>query len=307
MLIKIEQVDAYNEWDSSKQEYRVSIEGRWEAWINPERITRVSFKVAFEGFAEIKCGTERLQVTIDEARRIIDHINTPYGFPSLTEERLKQQAVEEIEAAAKAAATLPYEKLPYVSQYHAPEQPLVNLDSFKAMIRDEHFVVLDTETTGLERGEIVQIAIVEKGGNVILNTLVKPVEPIPPDATRIHGITDEMVKDAPTWEQVRRDVFYAIAGRHCVVYNAVYDRKMMHQSAERRGMVKLDWKEYAAFWCAMEAFAEVFGDWNDYRGNYRWQKLSTAAAHYGIAQKDAHTALDDALTTLAVCKAMAAE
>lgn len=75
MLIKIEQVDAYNEWDSGKQEYRVSIEGRWEAWINPERITRVNFKVAFEGIAEIRCANERLQVTVAEANRIIDHIN----------------------------------------------------------------------------------------------------------------------------------------------------------------------------------------------------------------------------------------
>jgi len=183
------------------------------------------------------------------------------------------------------------------------------LTEFKAMLQSENFVVLDTETTGLERGEIVQIAIVERGGTVLLNTLVKPFMPIPADATAIHGISDGTIAEAdpPIWSTVRQQVYDILAGRQVVIYNAVYDRKMMHQSSECWGLPKIDWKEIATFWCAMEAFAEHYGDYNEYRQSYRWQKLSTAARHYRIRQIDAHTALDDAETTRQLCLAMAAE
>lgn len=184
---------------------------------------------------------------------------------------------------------------------------MTTLAEFKTMLKGEDWLVLDTETTGLERGEIVQIAIVHRLGDVLLNTFVKPKEPIPADATAIHGITDAMVENAFTWQDVRNRVFDILYGRNVIIYNAVYDRKMMHQSGERWGMPKTDWKEIASFWCAMEAFAEHYGDYNEYRQSYRWQKLSTAARHYSIQQKDAHTALDDAETTRQLCLAMASE
>jgi len=49
-------------------------------------------------------------------------------------------------------------------------------------------VILDTETSGLDsRAEIVEIAVVDTDGRVLVNTLVKPSRPIPPDVSAIHG------------------------------------------------------------------------------------------------------------------------
>jgi DNA polymerase III epsilon subunit-like protein len=179
-----------------------------------------------------------------------------------------------------------------------------SLQAFKSMIQRGNFVVLDTETTGLERGEIVQIAVIDATGAVLLDTLVKPVNPIPPDASRIHGLYAADVADAPTWAAVSAQLLPLLAGRDVVIYNAVYDRKMMHQSAEAAGLPKVDWKTLATFYCAMEAFAEVYGDWNDWHQSYRWQRLSTAARYYRIPVTDEHSALGDCRMTLQVVKAM---
>lgn len=65
---------------------------------------------------------------------------------------------------------------------------------------NQHFVVLDVETTGLEPRlghEIIEIAAQKLQGRQVVDTfshLVKPTKPITPDMTAIHGITNEMVE-----------------------------------------------------------------------------------------------------------------
>jgi DNA polymerase-3 subunit epsilon len=58
----------------------------------------------------------------------------------------------------------------------------------------------------------------------------------------------------------------------------------------------------------MLAYGEYRGIWNDYFGNWKWHKLSDAAARVGYklpAGMKAHGALADCLMTLAVCKKIA--
>lgn len=191
-----------------------------------------------------------------------------------------------------------------------PETPFSDngdrsLDAFKALIRRGEFVILDTETTGLNEGEICQIALINARGEVLLDTLVKPTQPIPADATRIHGITNDDVAAAPDFRQLRPALVKLLTGRDVVVYNATYDRKMLHKSAEAAGLPHEDYKAYSRWWCAMEAFAEVYGDWNSYRQSYRWKKLVEAAAYYKLPVQDAHSALGDCRMTLQVVRHIA--
>lgn len=178
------------------------------------------------------------------------------------------------------------------------------LATFKAMLQRGDYVVLDTETTSLDDGEICQIAIVHCDGGVLLDTLIKPVRGIPASATAIHQITNEMVADAPSFADIVPQIVRLLNDRDVVVWNATYDRKMLHKSAEAAKLPKTDWKSFSRWWCAMEAFAEVYGDWNEYRGNYRWQKLVTATNYYDMPVNGAHSALGDARMTLAVCRKM---
>lgn len=183
---------------------------------------------------------------------------------------------------------------------------MTTLDQLTDVLRED-FLVLDTETTGLHDGEICQIAIIDQDGVIRLNTLVKPVGEIPIDATRIHGITPADVVSAPGWSEIAPQVCDILDGKVVIVYNAIYDRKMMHRSAEHAGMEKIDWKTFSSWYCAMLAFAEFYGDWNDYYQSYKWKPLSFAAQHCGVNVQDAHTALGDCLMTLGVVRHIAGE
>jgi DNA polymerase-3 subunit epsilon len=70
---------------------------------------------------------------------------------------------------------------------------------------------IDLETTGVtvSTDRIVEIAIVKispDGTKVVKRKLVNPLMPIPAGSTAVHGISDEMVKDAPSFKQIANEV-----------------------------------------------------------------------------------------------------
>ncbi|MCI0558107.1 MAG: 3'-5' exonuclease [Nitrososphaera sp.] len=178
------------------------------------------------------------------------------------------------------------------------------MQNFLEMAARREFLVLDTETTGLYQGEIVEIAIINAHGEELLESYIRPVNGIPEDASKIHGITLETVASAPTWCDVVDEIKDVIAGKDLCVYNAVYDRRMMFLSAEAHGLAKIEWNEVARWHCVMLSYAEFYGEWNSYHNSYRWQSLSAAAQQCGIELKGAHSALGDCCLTLGVINYM---
>lgn len=164
----------------------------------------------------------------------------------------------------------------------------------------EDFRILDTETTGIQRPEIVEIAIIDGTGKTLFNSLVKPPNPIPAEATAIHGITNEIVADAPDFETVWKSIIPLLPAKTpLVVYNYDYDLNAIQVSLGKR--VHL----YGQ--CAMKNYASFYGEWNEYRGTYRWQQLTDAAQRADYkSDQPAHRALEDCLMTLAVMRHMAA-
>jgi len=88
-------------------------------------------------------------------------------------------------------------------------------------------IFFDLETTGTDKANdrIVEIALIrmdEKGfeGRYEFQSYINPTIPIPPGATEVHGITDEMVKDKPTFAQLAKKLHYLFSGCDIYGYNS---------------------------------------------------------------------------------------
>lgn len=161
----------------------------------------------------------------------------------------------------------------------------------------EGFVLLDTETTGLDtNAEIVQMAIIDASGAVLLDSLVLPSY-FPEsyrEAERIHGISRERLTGAPTILDLWPQILAILDGApNIVVYNADFDFRLLSQSLAARGvrLYQPNWRIH----CAMEMYAQWWGEYSDFHGSFRWQRLVGGD----------HTALGDCRATLERIKVMA--
>ncbi|OGV52991.1 MAG: hypothetical protein A2X49_10805 [Lentisphaerae bacterium GWF2_52_8] len=103
------------------------------------------------------------------------------------------------------------------------------------------FTVFDLETTGLSpaRDRIVEIAgirVETDGSQKKFEALVNPRRPIPRQASQVHGITDEMVGDAPSFESVGREFLSFASGSTLVAHNARFDLGFLQESLFREGL-----------------------------------------------------------------------
>jgi len=101
---------------------------------------------------------------------------------------------------------------------------------------------IDLETTGvsLSTDRIVEIAIIKllpDGSRQVKRKLINPQMPIPKASSDIHGISDEMVKDAPTFKQVANEVKMYLEGCDLGGYNSNrFDIPMLMEEFLRAGM-----------------------------------------------------------------------
>lgn len=85
------------------------------------------------------------------------------------------------------------------------------------------FIDIEATGTNVSADRIVEIAIVKQlpdGNRTVKRKLINPQMPIPQVAIDVHGITDEMVKDAPTFKQVAQEIKQFLDGCDLSCYNA---------------------------------------------------------------------------------------
>ena len=158
-------------------------------------------------------------------------------------------------------------------------------------------VFFDLETTGVDtaKDRIVEISMVKvmpNGDEIVRTRLINPQMHIPEDATAVHGITDEDVKDQPTFAQIAKSLSQFIEGCDFGGFNSNrFDLPMLVEEFLRAG-VDVDFKN--------RKFIDVQNIF------HKMEQRTLVAAYKFYCSKDltdAHSAEADTRATYEVLKA----
>ncbi|MET3682313.1 ATP-dependent DNA helicase DinG [Alkalibacillus flavidus] len=156
----------------------------------------------------------------------------------------------------------------------------------------ERFIVVDLETTGqtVSKGaEIIEIGIIVLEGQTIVNeykTKVKPKAKVPPFITHLTGITNEDLRDAPSFEEIAPDLRHMFSQGYFVAHNVPFDFTFLNESFQQVGLQPIDCLTIDTVELARLCFPKA--------PSY---KLSDITDYLGIEHFSPHRALSDAYVT----------
>lgn len=152
---------------------------------------------------------------------------------------------------------------------------------------------IDFETTGFKAGEdeVLQVSIIDENYNVLLNAYCRPNNKDSwEDAQAVHGITPLMVANELPFERYVPTVLGILSKADKVIaYNAAFEDSYLKAYG-----IEVDPGKWID---PMIMFAEIYGEWNERRGSYKWQSLTKCATYYSYEFK-AHDSLEDVKATL---------
>lgn len=162
---------------------------------------------------------------------------------------------------------------------------------------DTEYCVFDIETTGLSfrTEKITEIGAIKiKNGEIIdtFECFVNPQKPIPYEVIKVTHITDDMVRDAKTIEEVLPEFLEFVGQDVLVAHNANFDIGFIRHFAKMQGL-KFDNTYIDTLTIARDMFPE-----------YKKYKLGIIADNLGIRVDVAHRALDDVKTLVKVFEVM---
>lgn len=162
------------------------------------------------------------------------------------------------------------------------------------------FAVIDIETTGSTNtgGRITEIAIVITNGKKILDTyetLINPEQKIPYFISRLTGITDDMVKNAPKFHEVAKKLIELTENKIFVAHNSSFDYGFFKKEFKDLGY---DYERKTL--CTVKSSRKVFPGLPSY-------SLGKLAPHFGIKIKARHRAMGDAEATAIIFHKMVAK
>lgn len=150
-------------------------------------------------------------------------------------------------------------------------------------------IVLDTETTGLDytKEKIIEFAAVRLENGKIkdtFQTLINPEQHIRKSSMAIHGITQEMVADAPTEEEILPKIAEFIGDYPIVAHNAIFDHSFLNEAYKRVFKKKFENEKIDS----QQMFKEICPDLESHG-------LVTLTEKFHITMENHHRAMDDTM------------
>jgi len=159
-------------------------------------------------------------------------------------------------------------------------------------------IFFDTETTGTNphADRIIELAAYDADTGKTFERLINPKIPIPPETMMVHQISDEMVKDAPTFDEVAKEFCQFCQGDIALIaHNADgFDTPFLRAEFKRNGV------DFPSEWLFIDSLK-----WSRrYRKDLPRHSLQFLRQSYGIPANQAHRALNDVMVLYEVFKAM---
>ncbi|MBZ0202683.1 MAG: GIY-YIG nuclease family protein [Ignavibacteria bacterium] len=174
----------------------------------------------------------------------------------------------------------------------------IKIIGINSSIHDAVFTVFDVETTGLspDRNRMTEIGIVRIQGGEVLDeyeSLMNPGQFIPPEITRLTGITNELVFDKPKFETLAPEILSFINGSVGGVvltgHNVKFDYGFLNASLVRSGYNKLSYPSICTARLARRLSKSLPS-----------KSLDSLRRHFGIHSRRKHRAIDDARATATI-------
>jgi len=162
------------------------------------------------------------------------------------------------------------------------------------------FVALDIETTGLdyEKEEIIEFGAVRFVNGEIqdqLTFLIKPTKPIPPQISRITGISDKDVNGAPAFSEVIEEILKFIGTVPIIVHNVNFDLPFLEYHIRKAKGDFVDWgKKLREYRYLSNPKIDTVILARMYLPFLHGFSLSTLAEYFDIGESGSHRALPDA-------------
>ncbi|TET57435.1 MAG: 3'-5' exonuclease [Promethearchaeota archaeon] len=173
------------------------------------------------------------------------------------------------------------------------------IKKFRNILENE-FIIIDTETTGLSAlDEIIEIGILSKKGKVLMNQRINPTCHINFTAYQTHGISIQDLEKSPRFKDIYQDIKKLVKDSFVVGYNSIFDLSMLDNCCKKNKLELILSKDS---FDVMKPYAIIWGEWNDYHQNYKWQKLTNACIQQKIKINNEHSAIGDCKLTLELMK-----
>ena len=162
----------------------------------------------------------------------------------------------------------------------------MNSGALRRSIDDAVFSFLDVETTGLSprTSRVCEVAVIAFQGNCRVShfsSLVNPGLPIPPETSKIHGITDDMVKNSPVFPALAPRLIALLEGSVIVAHNTEFDLSFMEMEFARAGLKLPELPVIDTRYIARRL------------GTFTNNRLGTIAKELDISAENWHRALSD--------------
>ncbi len=170
-------------------------------------------------------------------------------------------------------------------------QLTTNNSQLKKYMSKKKYAIIDIETTGgrAARDKITEIAIVVHDGEKILDTyesLVNPETSIPYNITRLTGIDNNMVANAPKFYEIAKEVVRITEGTIFVAHNVRFDYSFIKEEFKRLGF-SYSRKQLCTVRLSRKAFPGL-----------RSYSLGNLIKHFKIKVNDRHRAMADTMATV---------